>query len=37
VRLDRDRLEAIDALAQREHRTRRQVIHDAIDHALATA
>jgi hypothetical protein len=37
VRLDPDRLEAIDALAQREHRTRSQVIRDAIDHALATA
>lgn len=37
VRLDPERLRALDALAEREHRTRSQVIRDAIDHELATA
>jgi hypothetical protein len=37
VRLDPDRLRALDALAARGHRTRSQVIRDAIDHELATA
>lgn len=37
VRLDPERLRALDALAAREHRTRSQIIRDAIDHELTTA
>lgn len=37
VRLDPDRLRALDALAARDHRSRSQVIRDAIDHELASA
>lgn len=37
VRLDPERLRALDALAARDHRTRSQVIRDAIDHELASA
>lgn len=37
VRLDPERLRALDALAAREHRTRSEVIRAAIDHELASA
>ncbi len=36
VRLDPDRLRALDALAARDHRSRSQIIRDAIDHELAS-